>query len=85
MIIAVTTRVAIGHTGRPLALPRHVVWCYALVSSAAALRVAAPFLQADPQRIALMASAAAWSAAFALFSVRYWPILTRPRPDQQPG
>ncbi len=26
-----------------------------------------------------------WSAAFALYFVRYWPILTRPRLDGRPG
>jgi uncharacterized protein involved in response to NO len=26
-----------------------------------------------------------WSAAFALYFIRYWPILTRPRLDGRPG
>jgi uncharacterized protein involved in response to NO len=34
---------------------------------------------------AIVASAALWSAAFAIFSVRYWPVLTRPRLDGAPG
>jgi len=29
--------------------------------------------------------AALWSAAFALYAVRYWPILTRARLDGKPG
>ena len=30
-------------------------------------------------------SAALWSAAFTLYVVRYWPVLTRPRLDGKPG
>ena len=26
-----------------------------------------------------------WSAAFGLYAVRYWPVLTRPRLDGKPG
>jgi uncharacterized protein involved in response to NO len=26
-----------------------------------------------------------WSAAFGIYFVRYWPILTRPRLDGRPG
>jgi uncharacterized protein involved in response to NO len=34
---------------------------------------------------AIVLSALLWSAAFALFTVVYVPILTRPRLDGQPG
>ena len=33
----------------------------------------------------LIASGLCWSAAFALYAVRYWPVLTRPRLDGKPG
>jgi uncharacterized protein involved in response to NO len=84
-ILAVMTRVGVGHTGRPLVLPSHVVWCYAFVSVAALLRVLAPFLPATSQRVVLVGSAVTWSLAFALFAMRYGPMLTTPRPDGQPG
>jgi uncharacterized protein involved in response to NO len=84
-ILAVMTRVGLGHTGRPLTLPDPVVWCYALVHGATLVRVAAPFAAADTQRVLLLASGVAWTAAFALFAVCYWPILTKPRADGQPG
>ncbi|MFZ2653253.1 MAG: NnrS family protein [Burkholderiaceae bacterium] len=35
--------------------------------------------------VAILASAALWSAAFALFTLRYWPVLTRARLDGKPG
>ena len=84
-ILAVMTRVGLGHTGRPLVLPRGVVWSYALVQVAAVCRVAAPFLPGEGQRELLLASGLAWAVAFGLFAVRYWPILTTPRPDGRPG
>ncbi|MCR9093066.1 MAG: NnrS family protein [bacterium] len=84
-IIAVMTRVGIGHTGRPLVLPEGVVWCYVLVHLAALTRVAAPFVSGVEHRAVLLASALAWTCAFGLFTVRYWSILTMPRPDGRPG
>ena len=34
---------------------------------------------------AVVGSAALWSAGFALYALRYWPVLTRPRLDGKPG
>jgi uncharacterized protein involved in response to NO len=34
---------------------------------------------------ALLASGLLWAAAFAIFSVVYAPVLTRPRADGRPG
>jgi uncharacterized protein involved in response to NO len=84
-ILAVATRVGLGHTGRPLVLPPGVVWSYALVHLAAAARVAAPFAPAETHRALLVASAVAWAAAFGLFAIRYGPILAGPRADGRPG
>jgi uncharacterized protein involved in response to NO len=84
-ILAVITRVGLGHTGRPLELPRGVVWSYVLVHAAAVARVAAPFVAGDGHRALLAASGLAWAAAFAIFAIRYAPILTTPRPDGRPG
>lgn len=84
-ILAVMTRVGLGHTGRPLELPGGVVWCYVLVYGAATARVAAAFFPAQGQRTLLLVSGLAWAAAFGLFAVRYWPILTTLRPDGRPG
>jgi uncharacterized protein involved in response to NO len=33
----------------------------------------------------VVASGLCWSAAFALYAVRYWPVLSRPRLDGKPG
>jgi uncharacterized protein involved in response to NO len=39
----------------------------------------------DAYLATLVASGACWSAAFALYAVRYWPILSRRRLDGKPG
>ncbi len=84
-ILAVMTRVSLGHTGRPLALPAHAVACYALVHAAALARVASTFFGSTLQQGLLVASTVAWAAAFALFLVLFAPILVAPRPDGRPG
>ncbi|HVM81841.1 MAG TPA: NnrS family protein [Stellaceae bacterium] len=84
MLVAVMSRAALGHTGRPLKAHPATVSAYALISLAAALRVAAPFL---PQVFVplLETAAAAWTLAFLLFLAVYAPILTAPRADGRPG
>lgn len=82
MALAVTTRVALGHTGRPLHAPRAVVLAYWIVMFAVITRVLAQF--SGPWYLQVIELAAAgWILAFAIFCKSYWPILTRRRPDQE--
>jgi uncharacterized protein involved in response to NO len=85
LIIGMMTRTARGHTGRPLRADRSDVACYVLILLAALVRVLVPL--AAPAWIieATLGSAALWSTGFALYTVRYWPVLTRPRIDGQAG
>ena len=80
MPLAVMTRAALGHTGRPIVAAKPIVLAYVLVSLAAIGRLAAPL--AD---WLVSTSGLAWSLAFVLFTVVYAPILCRPRPDGRPG
>lgn len=84
MILAVMTRVGLGHTGRPLVLPGAVVWIYLSVHAGALARVASALLPEfhDPL---LAVAGMLWAAAFAGFAVVYAPILTGPRVDGKPG
>jgi uncharacterized protein involved in response to NO len=85
MIIGMMTRTARGHTGRELRADRFDVACYALVSLAALLRVGLPLAWPAATVDAVLVSAALWSAGFALYTLRYWNVLTRPRIDGRPG
>jgi uncharacterized protein involved in response to NO len=85
LVIGMMTRTARGHTGRPLRADRWEVACYALVLGAAVVRVFVPLAAPSATLAAVGVSAALWSAGFALYAVRYWPVLTRPRVDGLPG
>ncbi|SEB17958.1 NnrS family protein [Variovorax sp. YR216] len=85
LIMGMMTRTAKGHTGRPLRADRYETTCYVLVLSAAVVRVALPLLAPGQAIHAILCSAALWSAAFALYALRYWPVLSRPRIDGRPG
>jgi uncharacterized protein involved in response to NO len=80
MILAVMSRVALGHTGRPLTVSSATVVAYALVIGGAALRVIAPALVPDHYLAPLAVAAATWAGAFAIFAITYLPILVAPRP-----
>ncbi len=85
LIVGMATRTARGHTGRPLQTSRLEVLAYALVLAAAALRVLLPILA--PQWLVefLLAAALAWSAAFALYLVKFTPWLLSTRLDGRDG
>jgi uncharacterized protein involved in response to NO len=85
MILAVVTRVSLGHTGRPLVLPRGAVAIYGLVHAGAAARVAALLAPMSAQRALLIAGGVLWASAFALFALRYAAVLTSPRADGKEG
>jgi uncharacterized protein involved in response to NO len=77
MILAVTSRVALAHTGRSLHAPRLVVIAYAILNAAVVARVLSPLNQGLYLEM-IDLSAAGWIVTFALFTVVYWPVLTRP-------
>lgn len=85
MTLAVMSRAALGHTGRPLRASGWMVASYLMVAAAAVARLAAPPLPAELHFPALLASGLFWAAAFVVFSVVYAPMLTRPRLDGRPG
>ena len=85
LIIGMITRTARGHTGRPLRADGYETACYLLVLLAALVRVFVPLLAPAWLLQAVVWSAVLWSAAFGLYFVRYWPVLTRARLDGRPG
>ncbi|HEY5309967.1 MAG TPA: NnrS family protein, partial [Casimicrobiaceae bacterium] len=85
MTIGMMTRTARGHTGRPLAPDRFEVACYILVALAAAIRVFGGMWLPGAYLATIIVSGTCWSAAFALYAIRYWPVLTRIRQDGKPG
>lgn len=80
MILAVTTRVALGHSGRPLQASALVVAAYVLLNVAALVRVLGP-LASNRYLVLIDVAGIAWMGAFLLFVLVYWKILTGPRAD----
>ena len=85
LTIGMMTRTARGHTGRPLQASPLETICYQLVQLAAVARVLVPLAIPGLYAASVVASGLLWSVAFAMFTVMYWPILTRPRIDGRPG
>lgn len=83
MILAVATRVALGHTGRALAAAPLTVAAYVILNAAVLVRILSPFAP-GVYLVLIDVAAGGWMAAFALFLWVYWPVLTRPRIDGRP-
>jgi len=84
MLLAVMSRAALGHTGRPMKAHAPTVGAYVLISAAAVLRVAAALIPTAYMDL-LIASGIAWTVGFALFLWIYAPMLVMPRPDGKLG
>ncbi len=85
LIIGMVTRTARGHTGRALQVSRLEVAAYLLVAAAALARVLLPLLAPVHTVEWLVAAAAAWAAAFALYLWVFTPWLLRGRLDGKDG
>jgi uncharacterized protein involved in response to NO len=85
MILAVMTRVSLGHTGRPLVVSRAVAVAYVLITIAALARTLGVAFLPSHYLFTLAIAAVAWTASFAIFLAVYAPILWRPRVDGKAG
>jgi uncharacterized protein involved in response to NO len=84
LTLGMMTRTSRGHTGRVLETGPAETAAYGLVMAAAAVRVFVPMIPGWTMP-AIVLSGLLWAVAFALFTIAYWPILSRPRLDGKPG
>lgn len=77
MILAMITRVPLGHTGRALHASRLTVIAYVALMAAVVVRVLSPW-NADRYLSMINVAATGWSLAFIIFLWVYWPVLTQP-------
>ena len=82
MILAMISRVSLGHTGRPLEPPLAMSVAFILLNIAVPLRV---WLSIPMPQTGYWLAAGCWAVAFAMFVWYYTPILLAPRPDGRPG
>ena len=85
MTLGMMVRTARGHTGRPLKADRAEVASFILMQLAALIRVFGGMLFPQFYIATVIISGVCWSAAFALYAIRYAPRLCRPRVDGKPG
>lgn len=82
LTLSMMSRVALGHTGRPLEPSALTSLSLVLMMLAAVVRV---FLADALGLMAYQVSAALWMLALLLFVIVYLPILIKPRPDGKAG
>lgn len=85
LTLGMMSRVALGHTGRPLEVGRPVAGAFVLVALAAVGRSILPIFAPDQYMGILWVSGLCWAVGFLVFSVSYWQILTQPRVDGRAG
>jgi uncharacterized protein involved in response to NO len=83
-LIAMITRVAAGHSGRPLAADNLAFGLYLLLQTAVLLRVTAALWPAAMVPLTLLA-AGAWALSGLGWALRYGNWMGRPRADGRPG
>lgn len=85
LILSMMSRVALGHTARPIEADGLVTVSLILILLAALVRLIGVSLPLANNLIVFQLSGSLWSLAFMLFVIRYLPILSKPRRDGQPG
>ncbi|MET0943119.1 MAG: NnrS family protein [Mesorhizobium sp.] len=76
MTLAVMIRATLGHTGRPLRAGRVGSFIFAMIMTAALVRVAGAFA---PDLLLMQIAGGAWAVAFLGFVLAYGPALARPK------
>jgi len=87
LVLAMATRVTLGHSGRRLIMDRFTVACFLALQVAAVLRVASELVASvTPTAMLPLAAAAAllWLAGMAPWALRYGRMLVLPRIDGRP-
>jgi uncharacterized protein involved in response to NO len=81
MVLAMITRVPLGHTGRPLHASRAIVMVYLMMVIAVLFRLAGPWT-GDFYIKSVETAASFWIILFLVFLWVYWPILSKPGVDE---
>lgn len=84
MILAMISRVSLGHTGRPLRVGKWMAAAFLAVFFAFVVRVFGVYVWQNYTQV-MSVSIGFWCIGYGLFVVHYWPVLTRPRLDGMPG
>ncbi|SHJ74349.1 uncharacterized protein involved in response to NO [Shimia gijangensis] len=79
MTLAVMSRAALGHSGRPLIAPRAVSFAYGLIAITAIARWVAASLDTEAYFVMMGGISLLWALVFLLFTMSLWSALTQPK------
>lgn len=85
MVMAMMSRAALGHSGRPLEVGPPMVAAYLCVIAGALLRSVGAALAPGYYLVTIVAGGALFSLGYLIYLVVYAPILLSPRADGKPG
>ena len=85
IILAMISRVSLGHTGRSLVPPKVMSAAFISITLAALVRVFGPIVMPELTIMMYSISVLLWFIAFAAFVALYGPMLLKPRADGRPG
>jgi len=85
VILAMISRVSLGHTGRPLQAPKLMSLAFAAMVLASLVRSFGPWALPEKIMLFLDISGFLWLLSFGLFVVFYGPMLLKSRADGRPG
>lgn len=85
MILSMMARVSLGHTGRTLNPQKVMSLAFLLIIAAGLLRSIGVWLAIEVEMELLSLAALGWIFAYLIFSLVYWPVLSRPRIDGKSG
>ncbi len=85
MILAMISRVTLGHTGRPLKAHPMINWGFVSIIVATLVRVVLPTWLPEYYSLSISLAGILWILAFGLFLIFYTPMLVKKRADGQIG
>lgn len=85
IILAMISRVSLGHTGNQLVTAKAMSIAFICLPLAGAIRSLGPWLMPNMYLLFINLSAVLWLIAFALFTFYYAPLLFKARADNRPG
>ncbi len=85
MILAMISRVTLGHTGRPLHPPKLMSLAYVSILLAAIIRVVIPAWLPEFSHWGIAIAGIFWILAYGIYAFYYAPMLVTTRADGNPG
>ena len=85
LVLAMISRVSLGHTGRPLSPSIWMNHAFVLMALGAVIRTFVPVMFPELLLVAINLSGVLWTVAYGTFAVVYFSMLTQQRIDKKPG